>query len=196
MKKLLLTFMVLLLFGGISAQEINPLLYSATWLDNESRDFNGYRITKIFGELPDNPTTYNYSPITAVGYKPEAAMAADFEKVAKAQKWSEKETAENLANLKQKALGGQLQIYLTRYTEDRANMQWFFVILRDKADKGKLWEFDLPYKAPQNPVQNGWWNYATVEIPIELPDTFYIYLNDKKSQFLSDFKFLVEKIKE
>ncbi len=194
MKKLVFACSLLLMVTSINAQEINPLLYEATWMENESRDFNGYRITKIFGELPDNATTYNYSPITAIGYKPLTMLEENFEKVGKAAQWTEEQINENLANVKLKAKGGQLQIYLTRFTEDRANFQWFFVIIRGADDKGKLWEYDLPYQAPQNPVQNGWWNYTTVDIPIGLPDKYYVYLNDKKSQFLSDFKFLVEKI--
>jgi hypothetical protein len=181
--------------AAITAQEINPLLYEATWMENESRDFNGYRITKIFGELPDNASTYNYSPLTAIGYKPLTMLEDNFKEVAEAAHWTEEQLTENLNNLKTKDAGGQLQIYLTRYTEDRANFQWFFIVIRGEKDKGKLWEYDIPYQAPQVPVQLGWWNYTTVDIPIELPDKFYVYLNDKKSQFLSDFKFLVEKIK-
>ncbi|MBU2555045.1 MAG: hypothetical protein KKF98_11355 [Bacteroidetes bacterium] len=195
MKKTVLVFSLLLMAAAITAQEINPLLYEATWMENESRDFNGYRITKIFGELPDNASTYNYSPLTAIGYKPLTMLEDNFKEVAEAAHWTEEQLTENLNNLKTKDAGGQLQIYLTRYTEDRANFQWFFIVIRGEKDKGKLWEYDIPYQAPQVPVQLGWWNYTTVDIPIELPDKFYVYLNDKKSQFLSDFKFLVEKIK-
>ncbi|MCF8347346.1 MAG: hypothetical protein K9G61_00915 [Bacteroidales bacterium] len=195
MKKTVLVFSLLLMAAVITAQEINPLLYEATWMENESRDFNGYRITKIFGELPDNASTYNYSPLTAIGYKPLTMLEDNFKEVAEAAHWTEEQLTENLNNLKTKDAGGQLQIYLTRYTEDRANFQWFFIVIRGEKDKGKLWEYDIPYQAPQVPVQLGWWNYTTVDIPIELPDKFYVYLNDKKSQFLSDFKFLVEKIK-
>ncbi len=195
MKKTVLVFSLLLMAASITAQEINPLLYESTWMENESRDFNGYRITKIFGELPDNASTYNYSPLTAIGYKPLTMLEDNFKEVAEAAHWTEEQLTENLNNLKTKDAGGQLQIYLTRYTEDRANFQWFFIVIRGEKDKGKLWEYDIPYQAPQVPVQLGWWNYTTVDIPIELPDKFYVYLNDKKSQFLSDFKFLVEKIK-
>lgn len=195
MKKTVLVFSLLLMAASITAQEINPLLYESTWMENESRDFNGYRITKIFGELPDNASTYNYSPLTAIGYKPLSLLEENFKQVAEAAHWTEEQLTENLNNLKTKDAGGQLQIYLTRYTEDRANFQWFFIVIRGEKDKGKLWEYDIPYQAPQVPVQLGWWNYTTVDIPIELPDKFYVYLNDKKSQFLSDFKFLVEKIK-
>jgi|FLOH01.1.fsa_nt_gi hypothetical protein len=191
-------FLIIIIAGLIfpqfvTSQEINPVLYENTWQDNEVRSIYGYDITKIFGQLPNDPATYNYSPITAVAYKNLESLEADFQKVAAVQKWGNDVLKENLENLQDKALGGQIQIYLTRYSEERANFQWFFIIIRGIDDKGKIWEYDLPYKAPQNPVNNGWWNYTTVEIPVELPDEFYIYLNDKKSGFLSDFKFQVEK---
>lgn len=193
--RLILTSLILFTLTASSfAQNINPLLYSSTWQDDETRVFYGYDVTKIFGQYPNNPATYNYSPITAVAYKNIDSIIGDFKKVAIAEKWTSEVLNENISNLKTTSPGGQIQIYLTRYEEDRANFKWFFIVLRGIDDKGKLWEYYLPYKAPQNPVNNGWWNYTTIEIPIELPDNFFIYLNDKKSQFLSDFKFKVDKI--
>ena len=191
-------YFLVVLFGVLTtnyviSQEINPLLYESTWQDNITRSMSGYDITKIFGQLPDNPSTYNYSPITSIGYKDLSELESNFRKVAEAEKWKSEVLEENIQNLKKNAGGGQIQIYLTRYSEDRANLRWFFIIIRGIDDKGKIWEYDIPYKAAQNPVNSGWWNYTTIEIPVELPDKFYIYLNDKKRGYLSDFKFLVEK---
>ncbi|MFK5857261.1 MAG: hypothetical protein QM503_14110 [Bacteroidota bacterium] len=177
------------------AQEINPLLYEYTWQDNETRTFNGYDITKIFGQLPNDAATYNYSPITAVSYKSLEVLEDNFTKIAKVEKWTTEVLDENIKNIQKVAGGGQIQFYLTRYTEDQANMRWYFIIIRGIDDKGKIFEYNIPYKAPQNPVNNGWWNYTTIDIPVELPDKFYIYLNNKVSGYLSDFKFLVEKNK-
>ncbi len=193
-------FFLIVLLGvmapySMNSQEINPLLYESTWQDNITKTMYGYDITKIFGQLPDNPSTFNYSPITSVGYKDLVELENNFRKVAEVEKWKPETLEENIQNIQEIAVGGQIQIYLTRYTEDRANLRWFFIIIRGIDDKGKIWEYDIPYKAPQNPVNSGWWNYTTVEIPVELPDSFYIYLNDKKSGYLSDFKFLVEKSK-
>jgi len=177
----------------VSAQEINPVLYKNTWQDNETKTLYGYDITKIFGQLPNDAATYNYSPITAVSYKNLQSLESISKKVGEAEKWTPEALNENIKNLQKIAVGGQIQLYLTRYNEDMANLRWYFIIIRGVDDKGKIWEYDLPYKAPQSPVNNGWWNYTTINIPIELPEKFYIYLNDKKSEFLSDFKFLVEK---
>lgn len=199
MKKLnylfLTAFLLIITIHSVTSQEINPLLYENTWRDNETRSMYGWDITKIFGQLPDNSATYNYSPITAVAYKDFNSIESDFRKVGKVEKWKPEILEENIENLKKTSIGGQIQIYLTRYTEEQANFRWYFVIIRGMDDKGKIWEYDIPYKAPQNPVNSGWWNYTTIEIPIELPDNFYIYLNNKNSGFLSDFKFLVEKSK-
>ncbi len=176
-----------------SAQEINPLLYENTWQDNETKSMYGYDITKIFGQLPNDAATYNYSPITAVGYKSLKFLEENFIKVADTEKWEPEVLKENIENLQTVAVGGQIQLYITRHTEDQANLRWYFIIIRGMDDKGKLFEYNIPYKAPQNPVNSGWWNYTTIDIPVELPDNFYIYLNNKVSGYLSDFKFLVEK---
>ena len=75
---------------AIISQEINPILYENTWQDNEIRSMNGYNITKIFGQLPNDDATYNYSPITAVGYKNLSTLESNFKKVAEVQKWEPK----------------------------------------------------------------------------------------------------------
>ncbi len=196
LNKLLISTLLLNLFAivPLMGQEMNPQLYSRVWLDNETRVISGYEITKIFGQLPNNPSTYNYSPITAIGYQSLDSLESSFHRVAISEKREQEDLEKNLENLRNISLGGQLQIYLTRYNEERANFRWYFVVIRGADDKGKLWEFDLPYQAPQNPINNGWWNYTTIEIPVQLPDSFFVYLNDKKSNYLSDFKFRVEKI--
>ena len=199
MKKLNLLLLIIIssfIFGQTAyTQEINPLLYENTWQDNETRSMYGYDITKIFGQLPNNAATYNYSPITAVGYKSLDFLVQNFKKVAEVEKWKPQELKENIENLNNVAKGGQIQLYLTRYTEEQANLKWYFIIIRGMDDKGKIFEYSIPYKAPQNPVNSGWWNYTTIDIPVELPDSFYIYVNNKVSGYLSDFKFLVEKNK-
>ena len=177
------------------AQEINPLLYENTWQDNQTKSMYGYDITKIFGQLPNDAATYNYSPITAIGYKSLEFLEANFTTVGDVEKWEPEVLEENIKNLQKVAVGGQIQLYLTRYTEDQANLRWYFIIIRGIDDKGKLFEYNIPYKAPQNPVNSGWWNYTTIDIPVELPNNFYVYVNNKVSGYLSDFKFLVEKNK-
>ena len=54
-------------------------------------------------------------------------------------------------------------------------------------------EIELEYQESQLPYANGWWNYTVVYLPEKVEYPFFVYLNDKQSQHLSDFKFKVEK---
>jgi len=191
--KTALTFLSILITSFIFAQDINPELYQKTWLDNETRYFNGYAVTKIFGQMPHAPSAYNFLPITSVAYKGLKELKEDLKTKAVERDWSKAELNAQLLNLEQNAQGGMIEIYISRYEENKANFRWFFVIIRGEDDKGKLWEEEIGYQAPEVPYERGYWNYTTMQIPIELKPPFYIYLNDKQSKYLSDFKFLIEK---
>lgn len=194
-KQLLLAFFCLLMFG-ITAQEINHQLYQKTWLDNESRTFYGYSIMKVFGHNPHWPSAYNVMPITAISYKNLNQLKTELKEQAIEEDWPDDELSDALRDLEFSSRGGELQIYISRYQELDANFRWFFVVIRGKEDKGKLWEYELGYQAAEVPYERGWWNYITVSIPVETELPFYVYLNDKQSNFLSDFKFKIEKITE
>jgi hypothetical protein len=174
-------------------QNINPKLDTKTWLDNESRIINGYRVTKIFGSAMYDRRAYNSAPLTAVAYKDLTQLKEETRTKAQKENWDEKKLEAKLAELDTVARGGAIEIYISRYNEENANFKWFFVIIRGEDDKGKLWEYELGYQAPQVPYERGWWNYKQVYIPIKTTLPFYIYLNDKHSRNLSDFKFRIEK---
>jgi len=192
MKALVMTCSLLLSLG-LFAQGINPQLEFKTWQDNETRIINGYAVTRVFGHIFHAPAAYNFIPLTAVAYKDLEQLKAGLTEKAVENHWKETQREEKLNELEKSAKGGQLEIYISRYEEEDANFKWFFVIIRGADDKGKLWEKDLGYKAPKIPYERGWWNYITVQIPVELKTPFYVYLNNKNTRYLSDFKFRVEK---
>jgi len=160
-------------------------------MDRETRVYNGFPVTKIFGQLPHMPRAYNVMPITAVSYKSYGQLKNELEVDFLHQQLSETDYQKKQTTLEKEAMGGEIQIYLSRYEEEDANFRWFFVILRGEGDKGKLWEHEIGYQAPQNPYGRGWWNYTTVKIPVKITTPFFVYLNDKHSKYLSDFKFEV-----
>ena len=195
MKTVLTIFSVLVILFSF-AQDINPVLYQKTWLDKETRYIYNYAVTKEFGQMPHAPSAYNSLPITSIAYKGLNELKEGLKEEARKQDWSNAELNSSILELEQTAQGGILEIYISRYQEQKANFRWFFVIIRDKNDKEKLLEKELEYQAPEVPFERGYWNYKTMKIPIELETPFYIYLNDKESPWLSDFKFLVEDMPE
>ena len=107
MKPMLLTLLMLVVSPILFAQEIDHQLYQKTWLDNEVRDFNGYKITKVFGHNPHWPSAYNVMPITAIAYKSLEDKKREVRQLAKEENWSEKEVNEALRDLEFSARGGE-----------------------------------------------------------------------------------------
>jgi hypothetical protein len=180
--------------GSLNAQitditKINDALTEYPWLDNSIHEIYGHTIIQVFGERVAEQRHSNLGPITNVAYQSLDQMIAavdtlqipEEEKLALKQKYQEE------------AAGGCVQVFITRPTESRANLKWFFVIIRGADDKGKIMEIDLQYQPSQLPEGNGWWNYNEVFLPVKVDFPFYIYLNDKQSQHLSDFKFKIIK---
>jgi len=190
---LFFTSIFLLITVSVFAQKINPKLDSKTWLDNETRIINGYRVTKVFGSTDYDRRAYNSAPLTAVAYKDAEQIKQELRTMAQKENWDQKKLNGKLTELDSVARGGAIEIYISRYDEENANFKWFFIILRGAEDKDKLWEYELGYQAPQIPYERGWWNYKLVYLPVQVAFPFYIYLNDKHSRNLSDFKFRIEK---
>jgi len=150
--------------------KINEQLTERPWVDKSEHQIYGYTITKVFGERPAHQRHSTLGSITNLAYL-------------------------NSDQLKEKhgkeSPGGAIELFLTRTTESRANFKWFFVVIRGEEDNEKLMEIDLEYQASQLPDANGWWNFTVVLLPEEVKFPFYIYVNDRQSQHLSDFKFMV-----
>ena len=151
--------------------EIESQLTERPWLDNSAHEIYGHKIIKVFGERPSPQRHSNLGSITTMAY-----LDADqtFEKY-------EKESP-----------GGAVEIFISRGAESRANFKWFFIVVRGEDDEEKIMEIELDNQAPQLPYANGWWNFTTVYLQQKPDYPFYIYLNDKQSQHLSDFKFKIE----
>jgi len=151
--------------------QIDNQLTEKPWLDHSVHEINGYKITKIFGERYAHQRHSNLGSITSIAYLDKDQLGKD----------------SIIAG------GGAIQLFITRATESRANFKWFFVVIRGEDDNEKIMEIDLEYQASQLPEANGWWNFTTVLLPKAIETPFYVYINDRQSQHLSDFKFLIKK---
>lgn len=154
--------------------EIEEQLTERPWLDNSIHDIYGYRITKVFGERPAHDRHSNLGSLTTMAYLDQGQLKEKYD---------------------MESPGGAIELYITRSTESRANFKWFFVVIRGEDDKEKLIEIDLDYQSSQLPGANGWWNFILVLLPDAVEFPFFVYINDKQSQYLSDFKFKVQNIK-
>ena len=175
-----LVFILLSLFGSFiiargqivtDIAQIDSNLTERPWLDHSVHQINGYNITQIFGERDLKQRHSNLGAITSIAYLDKAQLGAD----------------------SINARGGAIQLFITRPSESRANFKWFFIVIRGEDDNEKIMEIELEYQASQMPQGNGWWNFTTVILPEPVSLPFYVYINDRQSQYLSDFKFLIDK---
>ncbi len=190
MKNLLVAILSFIFISVVNAQ-MPVSLMNQTWMDGETKKVFNHDIIKVFGEYPDRAQTYNVAPITSIAYKNLDQLLHDLDSVAQLENWTDKKKQDAINKLEQEAPGGRLMIFLSRYSEDRANLKWFFVIIRDN-NENEIVEIDLPYQAPQLPEGRGWWNLIEVDISKVVGSDFFVYLNDRQSQHLSDFKFRIE----
>jgi len=168
--------------------KINSELTERPWLDHSVHKLNDYEITKIFGERDAHQRHSNMGSITTMAYLDNKLLLASLDSMNISS-----DEKESLSGSYTSAKGGAIQLFISRASQSRANFKWFFIVIRGEDDKEKIMEIDLDYQAAELPLANGWWNYTTILLPDELQLPFYVYVNDRQSQHLSDFKFLIRK---
>jgi hypothetical protein len=197
MKKIITTTLIILAASFMSAQEGTvpaDLLIDHRWYDGEMRTIFDHPTTQEFGQRSDSKLYQNVGEVTNVGYYSINQVLENIGSKWKRQKIANELVQTTVDSLKQIAPGGYVYLYIERFLENRANLQYFFIIIRDKNDK-TLYTRYFQYKAPSiTATLSTWWNYIVKEIPIELEYPFYVYVNDKQSQYLSDFKFRIDDV--
>ena len=196
--KLILTalLMGLIAFESISQEDItkiNPVLTEKPWLDKNVYTINGYDILQVFGERPSKYRHMNFGPTTSIAYSSLNDLLFEVDEKGKVENWSKEKINEKKNLYKETARGGALDIFISRYNESSANFKWFFVIIRNEKDT-KISEIQMGYQAPEMPEGSGWWNYKRIFLDKDPGLPFFVYLNDKLSDHLSDFKFEVKKV--
>lgn len=162
---LVICFVSVSLFAQESSNTINKQLTYKTWVDGETREINGYQVTRVNGADYGNSRNSGTGMITSVAYHDADANNSK----------------------------AYLEFYITRYEQSLANMKWFMIIIRGEDDKDKILEQKLDYKASQLPEGNFYWNYTTIPLPENVHPPFYVYIRDRNLPNLTSFKFKVEK---
>ncbi len=165
------------------------------WLDNEKHQIWEHTVTLLSGQKFTRYKHMNVGEFTTAGYQSFEQILDSLEQKADEESWTEEKIIEKTRYYTENAPGGRLMFFISRYDESEANTRWYFVILRDSNDR-EILEKDLDYQAPNNPEGLGWWNYYEFLIGknIELP--FYVYLNNKTSDHLTDFRYLINTSEE
>jgi predicted nucleic acid-binding protein len=190
MKKLiLLTFFLYGLF--LSAQsQIDPALKNMQLYDGSVYVTYGHRITQVFSELTFNMGVGVF-PKTNIAYLSYQQLIVLMQDSSKRENRSQEDYIAARNNLKTHAAGGRIILYIERFDLYATNNKFLFIIIRDKNDQ-KIYEYNLPARPAQLVTGDVFSNWAFIDIPVALPDEFYVYVNHKMTDYLSDTKFLVQ----
>ena len=149
----------------------------------------GHRITELFSELEFHMGVGLF-PKTNIAYLTYPQLIVLVQDTAKRENWSQARYQESRTYFKSKAPGGRIILYVERFNEYETNTRLFFIIIRDK-EENKLFEKQLSYRPADFVNSSVYSNWAYVDVDVELPSEFYVYVNHKMTEHLSDTKFLV-----
>lgn len=150
----------------------------------------GHRITQVFSELTFNLGVGVY-PKTNIAYLTYQQLIVLMQDSSKRENRTQEAYLSARNNIKNKAAGGRLILYVERFDLYSTNNKFMFIIIRDKNDQ-KLFEYNLPPRPAQLVTGDVFSNWAYIDVPVTLPDEFYVYVNHKLTEYLSDTKFLVQ----
>ena len=190
MKQIILFLFILFLAMGQLNAQVDPALKNMQLYDGSVYVTYGHRITQIFSELTYNMGVGVY-PKTNIAYLNYQQLIVLMQDSSKNEGRSQEDYVVAHNYLKYHATGGRIILYVERFDLYSTNNKFLFIIIRDKEDK-KLYEFNLPARPADLVTGDVFSNWAIIDIPVALPDEFYVYVNHKMTEYLSDSKFLVQ----
>jgi predicted nucleic acid-binding protein len=187
---LLIIFTTLLLGNNPVSAQIDPALKNMQLYEGSVYVTYGHRITEIFSEL-----TYNLGvgivPKTNIAYLNYPQLIVLIQDSSKRENRTQEQYMKSRNNIRASASGGRIILYFERHDMYMANNKFLFIIIRDTSDN-KLFEYNLPAKSADLETGDVFSNWAYIDIPVVLPQEFYVYINHKMTDYLSDTKFLVQ----
>lgn len=189
MKKLL-TFLILSI--SLSAfSQVDEALKKMQLYEGSEYVTYGHRVTELFSELEFH-FGVGIFPKTNIAYMTYKQLIVLMQDTAKRENWDQEQYIKSRNYLKEHASGGRIILYIERYDQYEANRKHFFIIVRDKEEK-ELAEFSFTNKRPDMITNDLFSNWAYADLKNEMPDEFYVYINHRLTDHLSDTKFLIEK---
>lgn len=188
MKAFCVSFLFFVAFAGFA--QVDEALKRMQLYEGSVYVTYGHRITELFSEL-DYKMGVGLYPKTNIAYLNYQQLVLLMQDTAKREQWSQEKYKAARARLKQQASGGRIILYVERFDLYQTNNKLFFIILRNEKEE-KFFEYNLPYRAADLITNSLFSNWAVIDLKVPVPDKFFVYVNHKMTEHLSDTKFLVE----
>lgn len=188
MRKLLT--LILLVTAIMSKAQVDDALKRIQLYEGSEYVTYGHKITEVFSELEFH-FGVGIFPKTNIAYLTYKQLVVLMQDTAKRENWTQERYIKSRNYFRNHASGGRIIMYVERYGQYEANRKMFFVIVRNKEEE-KLKEVGFTNRRPDILTNDLFSNWAYIDLDVEVPDEFYVYVNNKLTKHLSDTKFLVE----
>lgn len=184
-----LTFLVLFI-SLLGSAQVDQALKNLQLYEGSEYVTYGHRITEIFSELEFH-LGVGLFPKTNIAYLNYNQLILLMQDTAKRENWTQDRYLQSRNYLRDHAFGGRIILYVERYDQYETNRKLFFVIVRDKDEK-KLKEQHFTNRPADFITTDVFSNWAYIDLDVAVPNNFFVYVNHKQTEHLSDTKFLVE----
>jgi hypothetical protein len=182
MKTKMITFLAILIFN-ISYGQVDCRV--ANWKVGNEKIINGNTILRVEGKN-------KLHAVTNICYKSYDQLLLEVESKSEKEMWTSEQKNEKINLYNNFALGGLLQLYITRLTIDAANTEWFTIIIKDSNEK-EILRKELEPSIPNTPSMFvDWSNYGFVFLNSKINGSFFVYVIDKLGNENSKFKFEIK----
>jgi hypothetical protein len=185
-----LAILIFVLLSSVSFSQVDEALKRMQLYEGSIYVTYGHRITEIFSELEFH-MGIGIFPKTNIAYLTYNQLIVLMQDTAKREQWDQNRYLQSRNHLRDNAFGGRIVLYVERFDQYETNNTFLFVIVRNKEEE-KLLEYDLPRRSADLVTSDVFSNWAYIDINTDLPEDFFIYVNHKLTNFLSDTKFLIE----
>ena len=189
MKTLLIVLFTLTTLGSFS--QVDEALKKMQLYEGSIYVTYSHRITEVFSELEFH-LGVGVFPKTNIAYLNYNQLIVLMQDTAKNEQWKQQRYLESRNYMRKNAFGGRIILYVERFDQFETNNKLFFIIIRHK-DENKLFEYNLPRRPADYVTTDVFSNWAYIDVDVELPEDFFVYVNHRMTEFLSDTKFLIEK---
>lgn len=167
--------------------QINLELTQANWEIGKVHSVYGYRVLRLYG--PNDG-----KEMTNLGYQNLSDISQELDENCNGMAMSAASKKKTQKIYNYYYTGGLLHFFITRNSMQDGDARNFEVIIKDSANQSILFKQRLtedPANAPSF-LSDAYWNYFTLPLPINLPKTFYVIIQDYANSRVRKFAFIVQ----
>lgn len=188
--KAIFSILFVLATTSLSIPQIDESLKRLILRDGTVYITYGTRITHVYGEW-EYRNSAAFGPVTNIAYLTYTQLMVKVRDTAKLENWDEQRYRKSADYFRKNAKGGAILVYVERFDFYLTNMKFFSIIIRDTLER-KNQEYEFPYQPATIETTDRFSNWALYCLADDPGKKFFVNINHKHDEHLTDTRFIVE----